>query len=367
MSTSTSQGEGPEPVLLNYEDLVAGKELGAEVAQAFGANGLGLCLVRGVPGLAEARRELLPLSRRLALQPQEVLERYEKPEAQFCVGWSRGREKFKGKPDLAKGSFYANPIFDDPANGNEEIRSKFAFGACRNVWPKEIPELEAAFKQMGRLVYEAAQPLVKQCDQLVEAQHPGHGSRLFDATFTNSRLVCGRLLHYFAGEDDESAWCGWHNDNSVITGLVPAIWLNEATGDSAPGSSSAGLFIKTRTGRVQRVTIPSDCLGFQIGEAAQIISGGVLVATPHQVRGHNSSGGLPLCRDTFALFMEPQWDAFIEPPRGVGYDEVLRNEEIDIIPPLSKRLKLGDQRSIMFGKLLEDSFAEYYAHNNAVE
>ena len=54
----------------------------------------------------------------------EVLEKYERSDAHYCVGWSRGREKFKGKPDMAKGSFYANHMWDDPAQGDEAVREK---------------------------------------------------------------------------------------------------------------------------------------------------------------------------------------------------------------------------------------------------
>ena len=32
-----------------------------------------------------------------------------------CLGWSYGREKLGDKPDTSKGSFYANPLYDDAA------------------------------------------------------------------------------------------------------------------------------------------------------------------------------------------------------------------------------------------------------------
>ena len=32
----------------------------------------------------------------------------------YNVGWSHGKEKLGDKPDFAKGSFYANPLFDEP-------------------------------------------------------------------------------------------------------------------------------------------------------------------------------------------------------------------------------------------------------------
>lgn len=57
-------------------------------------------------------------------------------------------------------------------------------------------------------------------------------------------------------------------DNSVITGLVPAMWLYEDTGEEVPAlsvSSSGGLHVRGRDRSILRVALPSDCLGFQIG------------------------------------------------------------------------------------------------------
>lgn len=367
-------GSGSEVVIFEYADLQEGKDLSEKVAKAFGPGGLGLCAVRGVPGFQEARRKLLPLSRTLALLGEQKLERYELPETHYCVGWSRGREKFKGKPDTAKGSFYANPVFDDPANGDEEVRSKYPFAASKNVWPQEIPELEEAFKEMGRIVYDTAKPLVQQCDSLVEARHPGHGQRLYESAFTNSRMLLGRLLHYFAPSpdtlEDGQAWCGWHNDNSVITGLVPALWMVENTGEelpSAPDGSDGGLYVRSRDRAVEKVTLPADCIGYQIGEASQIMSAGLLVATPHQVRSHKAAaGGAPISREAFALFIEPQWDASIGPPGGANVKDILENEETELIPPLSKRLQLNQHdNTVLFGDYLANSIKFYYEHSNS--
>eukprot|EP00913_Durusdinium_trenchii_P033110 g31000.t1 len=259
---SNGTSASSEVVILDYKDVVEGKDLKAEIAKAYGPGGSGICALRGVPGLEDCRKRLLPLAHKLAHLPKDVLESYERADAHYCVGWSHGREKFKGKPDMAKGSFYANPVWDDPAEGDEAVREKYPYAATRNIWPKET---------------------------------------------CNSKMLAGRLLHYFSPTPDNStddAWCGWHNDTRVL-----------------------------------RVPLPSDCLGFQIGEAAQVLSGGALVATPHQVRSHQRrEGERPICRESFAppaiqvggdrvdgaLFIEPQWDAAIAPPKGVGYDSVLK-------------------------------------------
>lgn len=353
------------PVVLDWQDLCDGKDLTSEVKEAFGEGGLGLCAVRGVPGLAAARRALLPLALKVGKLSEDVLKKYERPETHYSFGWSHGRESFKGKPDLTKGSWYANPIWDDPACGDQATQAKYPYAASHNEWPSELPELESAFKTMGKLIYDVAQPIVKQCDKLVAASFPTHKADLHEKTFTNSKLVVGRLLHYYPGQGE--SWCGWHNDNSVITGLVPAMWLNSETEDEVTGvSSDAGLYVQSRSKTVQRVAVPPDCLLFQIGESAQILSGGVLGATPHFVRGHVSrKGEVQVSRETFALFMEPQWDMLIGPPKGASYADVLRDEEVELIPPLSKRLKPDPETKLVeFGKLLGDSIAEYYKHNN---
>lgn len=371
-------------VVLHYADLLAGRDLTKDIARAFGEGSLGICAVRGVPGLQDVRSRLLPLARELALLPPDTLERYELSNTSYCVGWSRGREKFQGKPDTMKGSYYGNPIFEDPSEGDEAVREKYPYGATPNVWPEEIPALKRAFTEMGHVAYNVAQLVVRQCDKLVRASHEQHGSRLYHATFTNSRMVAGRLLHYYAPEapkvadagvqepSTDSQWCGWHNDNSVLTALVPAMWLNERTGRPAPAaaltSTTGGLYVRGRSGTIRKVSLPPDCLGFQTGEAAQILSGGILRATPHCVRGHTPRPGEePLCRETFALFMEPQWDAAIGPPRGVGYDAVLRDDQEDeqLIPPLAKRMRIDEPAgTVDFGRLLHESFMAYYRHNN---
>mmetsp|Transcript_20751 Transcript_20751/g.48185 ORF Transcript_20751/g.48185 Transcript_20751/m.48185 type:complete len:360 (-) Transcript_20751:68-1147(-) len=351
-------------VVLEYDELMNGKDYSAEIAKAYGPEGLGICVVRGVPGFAEARQALLPLANRLGKMPKDTLSKYELESASYCVGWSHGREYFKGVPDVAKGSFYANPVFDDPTNGDKDVTAKYPF-IVPNVWPSEVPELEKAFKDMGRMLYETAKPLIKQCDKLVASKHPDYGTELYDATFTSSRLALGRLLHYFPGSAEN--WCGWHNDNSTITGLVPAMFLDGASdSETSVVSSEAGLYVQGREGAILKVAVPKDCMAFQIGEAAQIISGGVLRATPHYVKGHLSKEGEPqVSRESFALFMEPQWDKEIGPPKGAQRCDVLRGAEGELIPPLDRRWKPDEQGLVSFGKLLGDSFQEYYKHNNS--
>lgn len=111
--------------------------------------------------------ELLPLAQELASLPKEALENLERPEYLYGLGWSHGREQFKGKPDFLKvrilflkclreqGSFYANPQHDRFANSSEVLNAASALDMgedksgmlWENAWPREdLPELRPAFK-----------------------------------------------------------------------------------------------------------------------------------------------------------------------------------------------------------------------------
>ena len=138
----------------------------------------------------------------------------------------------------------------------------------------------------------------------------------------SSKCCKARLLHYFPRstedmsesgattkkdneEDIFSSWCGWHNDHGSLTGLVSAMYLDEDGNVVANSDPDAGLYIRGRSSELIKVGIPEDHIAFQIGETAQIHSGGILQATPHAVRGTSKPG---VSRETFAVFMEPMWD-----------------------------------------------------------
>jgi hypothetical protein len=91
------------PITLQYSDLVNGVDVTADIAAGFGRGGLGAIAVAGVPGFGPMRRNLLPLSHRLAHLSQSELAKLEHPESLWNAGWSCGREKIGDLPDYNKG------------------------------------------------------------------------------------------------------------------------------------------------------------------------------------------------------------------------------------------------------------------------
>eukprot|EP00884_Botryococcus_braunii_P010354 jgi/Botrbrau1/1931/Bobra.0005s0032.4 len=249
-------------------ETLSGRRYDALFEQAYGTDGLGILTVSGIPNLANLRGNLLQEVHILAGLPRENLLKYEVREADYTLGWSQGKERLEnGQPDTHKGSYYAVPVKDYAAHDSSLIAQMPQF--CR----------QEAFK--------------------------------------------GRMLHYFPVSPQDTChsgdhWCGWHTDTGSLTGLVAAQFMQGDIQVPSPNDGS-GLHVKNRKGVVFRVTFPSNRLAFQIGEVMQILSGGILKATPHYVKAGSTPG---VSRDTFALFMQPWLDEVLDPPCGCGREEV---------------------------------------------
>mmetsp|Transcript_29994 Transcript_29994/g.38718 ORF Transcript_29994/g.38718 Transcript_29994/m.38718 type:complete len:384 (+) Transcript_29994:97-1248(+) len=356
-----------ELVTLDYADLISGKDLRADVEKAYSLDGLGILAVLNVPTLKEKRRDLLPLARSFAELPDSVKSKYELPDTSYSFGWSHGKEKLQGKPDFAKGSYYANPQYDKPVE-NQELIDQFPAFIHPNVWPdEEMPELAPRFKALGELVVEVGGLVGKQVDEYVSAQCPTYENNKLFEVIQSSKCCKGRLLHYFEKEVEESSneddlfsdWCGWHNDHGSLTGLVPAMYIDKDGNDIPNPDPNAGLYIRSRDGSLIHAIMPANenAIAFQIGETAQIHSGGLLQATPHAVRGANAPG---VTRETFAVFMEPNWNGDMKVPSGRSADQAQSQASASKlppgVPPLGSRWKDG----MDFGEFTDATLGNYY-------
>ena len=86
-------------VVLDYNDLISGKDLTSEIEKAYGYDGIGLLTVKNVPTLIEKRCNLLPLGFKFAKLPNAIKDKYVHPESYYSFGWSHGKEHLEGKPD----------------------------------------------------------------------------------------------------------------------------------------------------------------------------------------------------------------------------------------------------------------------------
>lgn len=348
------QSRGPTIVTITYADLLNGIKISPAIRQAYGPGGLGILTVQGVPGYATRRARLLSLAPILAGLPQAELLSCMDKDSKYSVGWSHGVEELvSGRLDTGKGSFYANPMYDEVPDVPSELRGKHPAYFQPNKWPAKLPQLEPAFKDLGRLMVDVGLLLAKQCDEYVTEQCPTYRRGLLCEVLKASKIPKGRLLHYFqldslsnagsqASVDD--SWCGLHNDHGSLTALTKAIFFNQNGEQVQCPDPNAGLYIIV-DGQPVHVQIPDDHIAYQVGEATQVLSGGVLRATPHFVQAARGPACKGITRNTFAVFLQPNVDVVMDAPAGIRLEDVAVGEW---------------QPGQTFGKFSERTFHKYY-------
>jgi isopenicillin N synthase-like dioxygenase len=343
------------PIVINFKDLVNNintKKLNFFIEKAFGKNSLGLILIKNIPELQHLRKQFLQTGRKFVkLQNKSD---YEVEKAIYAVGWSHGKEKMKdNKPDFAKGSYYANPLEDNPAKNNKDLIDKFPGSYHPNVWPKEIPEFEILFKKLGELIYNIGLIILKNCDNYMAEQ--GYKTNM-EELMINSKTCKGRFLHYFPSKsevnEEDDGFCGWHCDSGCLTGLISAMYFNDKD-EEIKKPDNCGLSIKDRNNNLVKITIPENCVAFQIGEIIQILSYGELIATPHCVKSTKEEN---ITRNTLAIFMD------VDPMYSINIksDNMKEILEIRNLPKGVPKMKDRFYNGITYGEFLNNTYKAYY-------
>ena len=219
-----------EPVQIHYNDL--NNDLNDKLEKAFGENSLGLILIKDIPELQEWRIKFLRSIRDFAYLPDSVKEKYIDKKSNYSFGWSHGKEKMKeGNPDIAKGSYYANPI-KDVITDDLNLKDKYPETYSDNIWPKEdMPYLEVTFKSVSKILLEIGYNICKHFDKYLHEKTNGkHKKDTIYNMIHNSETYKGRLLHYFPLDMKENrnmdSFCGWHVDHGGITILLSPFYLD---------------------------------------------------------------------------------------------------------------------------------------------
>ena len=350
---------------------------------AIGGDGYGLIAVKNVPGVMEMRQstydcldrypfmcifpsfltffcllsfdlELLPLAHEIANLPEEKLKKIEHSKSSYSFGWSQGRETYHGgRFDAYKGSFYNNPQYNVPTT-DQALIDEHIESLHPNIWPEDLPDVEKYFMQAGQLVVSVGMLLARECDTYVKKAHPAYAKapKTMEDVIKESLTCKARLLYYFPIKGDESvrevdSWCGWHNDHGSLTGLLPNMFLSLDGKETKNTDPTCGLYCKTRDGSITKVSVPPDCIAFQIGEASQIMTGGFLKATPHAVKAPEHPHSESFGRATLAVFMQPNHDVLMQPPAGLS----LKDCGVE---------RMADKEPVTFAVYAKSTIAGYY-------
>ncbi|KAK5937475.1 hypothetical protein PMZ80_010093 [Knufia obscura] len=360
-----------KPVTVSLTDLKANNVPFSALLEAFGPSSLGILVVSDLPSaFSSLRTKVLSNSSRLAALPAPKLKSLTKESAKYLVGWSHGKETLRpGVVDTYKGSYYINCAFykDPELQGVRDGAEKFpGFDeyTAENVWPsdEEVEGFKNDAEALIRLIIDTAVLVARACDRFAEQEIEGYQKSYLERMVQDSETTKARLLHYFpsnnqntdnavtdgAGHDQattnghqddttslpaEDDWCATHLDHGCLTGLTSAMFLDESSPKplfelpSSP-SPSSGLYIRDRSDKTHKVSIPRDCLAFQTGEALELITQGKFKAVPHFVRGVdvNECGdqAARIVRNTLAVFTQPNLDEVVDVRNGLTFGEFAR-------------------------------------------
>lgn len=302
-----------EVTRLAFSKLLTDKDATMEaIDRAYSEHGLGTLAIDGVPDYNEQRRKALLQAWQLANLPREARRRLERPEHYFQVGWEHGEYGFKDGRDAYMGSFFSNPLSDSFLGEDGK--------QWRNAWPTDdLPTLKPAVQDLSLTMKGVAERLARYLDVYVRGKLPSLRPDFFERTVASTPKVNSRLIHYYPIREAFSGqWTGWHKDIGMLTCLTPALYTNEQGEEIAWSDPAVGLHAQTKDGEVVKVQVPKDCLIIQIGEAMEVLTGGVIKAIPHAVIPLRYRRGGPevmiVSRNSMALFIDPTHQDILDIP-----------------------------------------------------
>jgi len=134
---------------------------------------------------------------------------------------------------------------------------------------------------LGSFINDVGILVAHNLDKYVKSRLATYKDGTLEQVLKNSTKMTGRLLHYFPVKEEvdtsDMKWCGWHNDHGTITGLCSAMYLDKDFNEVDPATledEESGLFEMNRNHEQVKIKIPKNSLAFQIGESAQIHTGG---------------------------------------------------------------------------------------------
>eukprot|EP00252_Welwitschia_mirabilis_P022190 TRINITY_DN5939_c0_g1_i2.p1 TRINITY_DN5939_c0_g1~~TRINITY_DN5939_c0_g1_i2.p1 ORF type:complete len:443 (+),score=77.97 TRINITY_DN5939_c0_g1_i2:198-1331(+) len=262
--------------------------------------------------------------------------------------------------------------------------------------PDPFKGLGSNFKKLGFLMVDVGLLLAKICDQNIGGIH-------LEKTILESFTAKGRLIHYHSdnerallmnssnrmlkkkscknksglktmeknGKSEKQSdnlqlphapdlWQQWHYDYGIFTLITSPLFLLNNDHSVESGASECPLIHQTSEevpppcghtclkilhrflGKVMCVQIPSGALIIQVGEAAQILSGGKLHATAHCVCKPTEKPHLS--RETFVVFLQPAWTKCLSSPsypkEAPSYSKGRRGDKFDTVIDKRERTKL---------------------------
>jgi len=325
-----------EVISINLQTLQEGNAAGSSsldelLDRAFDVNGLGIICITGngdfQAKVRQIRDELLPLALALERLPETAKDAITERGTRNVNNYSKGI-------DGNRSGLYFHPATDTPGELLPEGIDPDPTFYTRNLWPDEdLPQLKTQARGAAPFLVEIGRQLASAIDRRCKASFDGYEPGTL-AGLVGPPEDCNhkcRLICYHEYADDaqrakgKGMWAPPHKDTCLLTALVPGIFL-DAEGERLAGcpDPEVGLYVRDRRGAIAQISAPADageCLFFQVGEALQIVSGGLYHATEHCVRGPPRAAA-GYSRASLAVFFQPHAHEELPLPKGISLRDI---------------------------------------------
>ncbi len=252
---------------------------------------LGLTAVAG-HGLDQDRLERFygDFRQFVSLQP-EAKTALNRPDIWYQRGWTPPNTEQAvvagGQPDF-KECYFAAPLPLDPL-----ARSYHPELFAENLWP-EVDDFSTDYLHIGRRMHEVGEALLGGCERALGLDE-GELTR-----FLPGAAHVSRALSYLPMSAEQAGtdilWGEEHTDFNLLTVLAGGRFY-APSGEMAPRPDDhSGLYLRTPAtaehprGRMVRGVAPKGMMLSQVGQQLEILTAGVLQATPHVIKAPTAPG-----------------------------------------------------------------------------
>ena len=407
----------PQVMSIEWDEVATGSDAAtAAVWAAYSAAGLGVLLVRHVPGLEPLRSRTLRAIHDIAalegdaavaaaVARREVGLGSDVPVRAVGSSKPRGGKAAPPPPPQAAGDTVTATLQfkwealppPPPPSASAGASGGAGTEAAASYPSSSAAEAAAGLKEdmvaLGHLLTNVSAAVAGACDACVSARFPHCAAApSLRAACVDAHTAKARLIHYRAGASPCATahgralaalggWQAWHYDYGLLTALVSPT-LSPAPPPASPPPPPCGLVVLYCGGGALPPTpvlidIPPDAVAVQVGEAAEVLTGGALVATPHCVARPCTCSDTPaaaaaaeaaaaISRQIFVVFNQVPWAAPMAPPEGVPPDPRRHAQDAAlaaILPPLASRLAPG----MTFSDFSTATTRAYYARGGGMQ
>lgn len=311
-----------EPI--SYTDILSGKSSDL-IEEALSPKGSGSILVKCNDEFQFLRRKVLNSINQLKALPKEEQILLEDSDSVYRTGLNYGKIISKSKGRVTKSFFNANCVSDNPT----PILNK-------NRWPGSLIDFKKDFIKLSSYFVQCSLSVAKIVDKYLQKEFPEIKFQSFEKTLKESDQHLGHLLNYYP-QNAKTEISRWHNDHQIFTMATCPMYFSAENGAAIDEDSinlRSEFELKTRVGEVFQLLVKNDEALFHVGETAQVMSGGLIQATPHAVVTYGDRSNM--YRNTLVTFIMPRSDFIMDSP--LGDKAIIEQNEVF---PLKKKWKQG--------------------------